>query len=122
MLARVSEQIAECLRHAAEFHDRAEQEADGESRVFLLNMEGRWLALARSYEFELRLADFTAEAGRQLARSRLRPALTRVTCPECGKFMRLTTVEPLMPPRQADIARFDCVCGFTYKHTIKRSG
>jgi hypothetical protein len=122
MLAKVSEQIAECLRRAVEFHERAEQTVDGERRGFLLGMERRWLALARSYEFERRLAEFTAEIKRHIAVfTPPHPDIPQVTCPECGKLMRLRSIEPNMDVQPADVARFDCFCGFTYTHTIGRN-
>jgi hypothetical protein len=121
MLVKLSEQIAECFARAAEFRARAKQAADSTQRDFLLDMERRWLALARSYEFERRLADFTAEVQRHIKVDNLpHSAVPQVNCPECGKPMRLTSIEPTMAPPRADIARFDCACGFSYTHTIER--
>ena len=45
---------------AAEAKRRADEAANADARVDYLDMEKRWLALARSYAFTQRLADFTS--------------------------------------------------------------
>ncbi len=62
MLKKISEEIADCFRHAAECRDRAEQTSDPEMKRDLLALERSWLFLASSYEFSERLSDFTDEA------------------------------------------------------------
>jgi RNase P subunit RPR2 len=37
-----------------------------------------------------------------------------ITCPQCGKHMRLATVEP-EGSDDHDRMRFDCECGFDYR-------
>jgi hypothetical protein len=49
------EQIRECLRCANECAQQASVSSDPERRQDLLNMQLRWLSLARSYEFSERL-------------------------------------------------------------------
>jgi PAS domain-containing protein len=60
MLLKTSEQVRTCLERAYD----AKRQADGAFHPALktdfLEMEKRWLALARSYEFSERLTDFTA--------------------------------------------------------------
>jgi PAS domain S-box-containing protein len=60
MLLKTSEQVRACLERAYD----AKRQADGAFHPALktdfLEMEKRWLALARSYEFSERLTDFTA--------------------------------------------------------------
>jgi len=60
MLQKHGEQIRACHERAAEARDRAEAIADPALRADFLEMEKRWLFLARSYEFTDRLTDFTA--------------------------------------------------------------
>jgi len=64
MLQKLSEQIRTCHERAAEARDKAETTADPALRAEFLDMESRWLFLARSYQFTEGLADFTA-ANRQ---------------------------------------------------------
>jgi hypothetical protein len=49
------EQIRECLRYANQCAQQANVSPDPERRRELLNMQLRWLAIARSYEFSERL-------------------------------------------------------------------
>jgi len=60
MLQKLSEQIQACFERALEAKRRADASADEGSKADFLEMEKRWLALARSYEFAERLTDFTA--------------------------------------------------------------
>ena len=65
MLNNLSEQIRDCLRHA---EDRARQAAAQPCPTLkedFLDMERRWLFLARSYEFTERVTNFSAETERQ---------------------------------------------------------
>jgi hypothetical protein len=50
MLNNLSSEIAECYRHAEDCARRAQSERDPGLRQDFLDMERRWLALARSYE------------------------------------------------------------------------
>lgn len=59
MLQRLSEQITACYERAAEARRQADMAADPELKADYLNMEKRWLALARSYRFTESLGDFT---------------------------------------------------------------
>jgi len=62
MLQNLSEEICECL-HRAEECKRLSQTALTPSAIKdYLEMEQRWLALARSYEFAQRLSRFTKAA------------------------------------------------------------
>jgi PAS domain S-box-containing protein len=50
MLERPIEQARACHGHAADARQKAEAAADPESKASLLDIEKRWLALARSYQ------------------------------------------------------------------------
>jgi PAS domain S-box-containing protein len=60
MLRRLSEQVRACHERAAESNRKAEEATDSVLKGDFLDMEKRWLALARSYEFTESLGDFTA--------------------------------------------------------------
>ena len=60
MLKNLSEQIRECFQHAEDCSRKAAAQPDDSSlRQDFLEMEKRWLALARSIEFGERLDRFT---------------------------------------------------------------
>jgi PAS domain S-box-containing protein len=61
MLLKLSEQVQACLERAFEAERQAWETTDPALKANFLEMENRWLALARSYEFSERLTDFTAE-------------------------------------------------------------
>jgi hypothetical protein len=67
MLNNLSEQIRECLRHAEDCARQAAAQTCPNLREDFLDMERRWLLLARSYEFTERLTDFSAEAKQRQA-------------------------------------------------------
>jgi hypothetical protein len=58
MLNKLTVEIAECYRDAEECAQRAQREPDPGLRADFLDMERRWLALARSYEFTQQLRRF----------------------------------------------------------------
>ena len=60
-----SEQIRECLRHAEDCARKAAAQTCPKLKDDFLDMERRWLFLARSYEFTERITDFSAETKRQ---------------------------------------------------------
>jgi len=65
MLQNLSEEIRECLRRAEECK-RLSKTAQSTSAIEdYLNMEHRWLTLARSYEFAETLSRFTASRSRK---------------------------------------------------------
>jgi hypothetical protein len=60
VLNNLSEQIRECLRHAEECAQKAAELPNGSSfRQDFLQLEKRWLELARSIEFGEPLDNFT---------------------------------------------------------------
>jgi hypothetical protein len=59
MLQKLTEEIAECYAQASHCRERAKQALDPSIKRDFLDMERRWLSLARSYEFAERL-NFTA--------------------------------------------------------------
>jgi hypothetical protein len=58
MLLKVSETVQGCYERAAECRRSAEAAADPMVRAKYLNLENRWLRLARSYEFIEQLAAY----------------------------------------------------------------
>jgi two-component sensor histidine kinase len=60
MLQKLSAQIQECHLRAHEAKRRADATEDEMRKADFLDIERRWLTLARSYEFGERLTDFTA--------------------------------------------------------------
>jgi PAS domain S-box-containing protein len=73
MFERLIEQARACYGHAADAKQKAEAAADPESKASLLDIEKRWLALARSYELIESLGDpsITTSAPRE-AKERFR--------------------------------------------------
>ena len=59
MLQNLSEEIRECLRRAEECKRLSKTALSPAAIKDYLDMEQRWLKLARSYEFAERLSDFT---------------------------------------------------------------
>jgi hypothetical protein len=59
MLENLSEQVRECLRRAEDCAERAKREPNSSFKCDFLEMEGRWLKLARSYQFLEQLSSFT---------------------------------------------------------------
>ena len=59
MLEQLSDQVRRCLERAAEAKAKADATVDPASKVEFLEMETRWLTLARSYGFTESLEDFT---------------------------------------------------------------
>jgi hypothetical protein len=66
MLKNLSEEIRECYRHAGDCVRQAAVQADPKLKQDFLDLELRWLFLARSYGFTERLDDFTGETKRNL--------------------------------------------------------
>lgn len=60
MLEQLSEQVRECLAFAAEAKERADATTDPAQKSAFLEVERRWLLLARSHAFTEGLGDFTA--------------------------------------------------------------
>ena len=58
MLGKISENAAEAYRRAEACARKAEAATDPKVRLDFLEMERRWLILARSYEFVDRLDQF----------------------------------------------------------------
>jgi hypothetical protein len=58
MLQKLSSEILECYRHVDECRQRAKEAFTDAARQDFLDMEQRWLSLARSYEFAERLSNF----------------------------------------------------------------
>jgi PAS domain S-box-containing protein len=68
MLEQLSDQIKGCYEGAAEAKAQADATNDLMLKAEFLKVEGRWLALARSYGYTESLEDFTAENSERLRR------------------------------------------------------
>jgi hypothetical protein len=77
MLQNLTEEIAECYHCASQCRERAALADNPDTKQEYLDMERRWLNLARSYEFAERLSDFTTEARRRTVSPTPSSALVR---------------------------------------------
>ena len=69
MLQKLKTEIAECYQHALECRRWGNESSDPGTKQDYLDMEGRWVQLAHSYEFTERLSNFTERfSGRQSPR------------------------------------------------------
>jgi hypothetical protein len=59
MLNNLSEQIRDCLQHAEDCARKAAAQTDPTLKADFLDLERRWLVLARSYDFTERLNSFS---------------------------------------------------------------
>ena len=59
MLKNLSVEIRECLQHAEDCVRKAAAQTDPKLKENFLDMERRWLFLARSYEFTERLTNLS---------------------------------------------------------------
>ena len=66
MLENLRPEIQECYRHALEARQKANAARNEFERDDFLDMERRWLNLARSYQFSERLSRMTNEYGNRL--------------------------------------------------------
>jgi hypothetical protein len=64
VLNNLSGDIRECLQHAEDCARKAATQTDPKVKQDFLDMEQRWLSLARSYEFTERISDFSDEMKR----------------------------------------------------------
>jgi DNA-binding NarL/FixJ family response regulator len=65
LLQNLSDKVKLCYERAAEARERADETLDPEAKTDFLNVESRWLLLARSYELGERLDDITRENSRR---------------------------------------------------------
>jgi len=68
MLNNLSDQIRDCYAHAEQCARKAAAQTDPRLKQDFLDMEKRWLSLAKSFELSERLDDFSG-ASRQTANS-----------------------------------------------------
>src|SRR6516165_638398 len=118
-------QVARCYQRASVCRAKAENAYNEAAKQEYLDMEHRWLKLARSYELSERITDYTNQVAHRLRAVRppeqQHPAIPRVRCPECGQRMRLAYIEPCADERRsADTSLFTCTCGYTYQLTTDR--
>jgi hypothetical protein len=62
----LSGNIRECLQHAEDCALKAAAQTDPKVKQDFLDLEQRWLSLARSYEFTERISDFSDETRRKV--------------------------------------------------------
>ena len=55
VMLKLTEEIAECYRRARESREQSERTPDLSLKQDFLDLERRWLSLARSYEFSERV-------------------------------------------------------------------
>jgi hypothetical protein len=127
MVQKISARVADCYKRAAESRVRAAAAADDTDKAEYLNIERRWLMLARSYELSERVTGLNEEVRRGLRvlipPEPPHPALPRLTCTACGGRMRLTQIEPAPKEGQlSNTSTFACKCGFTCRHAGDRWG
>src|SRR5215472_10360095 len=65
MLQNLSSNVRECLQRAKECAERAKLEPNPALQRDFIDMEARWLKLARSYQFAEQLQTFTSHNGGQ---------------------------------------------------------
>jgi hypothetical protein len=126
MLQRLSDQIAYCNERAGESRATARNCSNERDKQEHLELERRWLQLARSYELSERIGHFGDELGRLLRMFLLpeppHPAIPLVRCSECGKRMRLRQIVPcLHTSRLADTWTFICECGLSCEQVVDRA-
>ena len=66
MLQKFSTQVADCYERAGESRARAAAAANENDKTEYLNIERRWIMLARSYELNERITGFADEVKRRL--------------------------------------------------------
>jgi hypothetical protein len=125
MFQKISTQVADCYERADESRARAAAAADENDKTEYLNIERRWIMLARSYELSERITGFAEEVKRRLRvlipPDPPHPAVPRETCVHCGRKMRLTHIEPVLKDgRVTNTSTFSCKCGFTCRQTADR--
>jgi hypothetical protein len=67
MLANLSAEVRECLRHAEDCAERAKTEPNPALQRDYIEMEKRWLKLARSYQLFERLQTFSTHQRGELS-------------------------------------------------------
>jgi len=66
MLDSVSQQIRDCYDHAEQCAQKAAAQNDPDLKQDFLDMERRWLTLAKSYELSQRIGEFSNETKRRV--------------------------------------------------------
>jgi hypothetical protein len=67
MLEKLDEQIQECHAHAEDCARKAAAQSNPRLKQDFLDMERRWLSLAKSYELSQRLNNFSDEAVQRMS-------------------------------------------------------
>ncbi len=125
MLLKLSEQIVYCYERAGESRTQAANCLNERDKQEHLELERRWLTLARSYELSERIGRFNDEYGRRLRvlipSEPSHPTIPLVRCSGCAKRMRLSQIVPCLPTsRLADAWTFICECGLSCEQVVDR--
>ncbi len=127
MFQKISTQFADyCYERADESRALAAAAVNEIDKAEYLDIERRWIMLARCYELNERITNLADDD----VRSRLRvlippapphPAVPRPTCEHCGCKMRLTHIEPVLKNGHVtNTSGFACKCGFTCRQVADR--
>jgi hypothetical protein len=122
MLRKASHQVTYCYQRAIEFREKSAAALDETTQHGFLEMEQRWLRLARSYETSRRIMDMIQEIEHSLKLriKQSQPALRQV-CPACGEHMWLADLEPaLTEGLLAETLTVSCACGYSCQRTRTR--
>jgi len=127
VLQKLLDQVAYCYERAGESRATAANCSNERDRRDHLELERRWLVLARSHELSERIGDFGDDLRRRLRvlipPEPPHPAIPLIRCSECGKRMRLTQIEPyILVCRSAYTWTFACECGVSCERVADREG
>ena len=105
MLSNLSDEIRRCYERAHECGRKAQAAFNEESRQDFLTLERNWPALAQSYEFTARLADFNNETKRQ------RDRWLRLGAGSSGNIVPFLVGQAFAPETVRQLSKaFDRVC------------
>jgi len=108
MLKNLSKQIRDCYQQAEDCARKATAQTDPRLRQDYLNLEQRWLLLARSCDFTQRLTDFSNEVKRWKADELPIP----YTCPGCGAKYQVVTATLQLTRRTIELLSGGAVVDF----------
>jgi hypothetical protein len=79
VLSNVSARIADCYRRASECRAKANDAFNEAAKQEYLDIEHRWLMLARSYELSDRVTDYVNEVERRLRLGREQATIPHIS-------------------------------------------
>ena len=119
MLDNLSEQVRECLQHAEDCARKAAAQPEGSPlRQDFLDMERRWLGLARSMQHSERLTSFLKKPSDSTP-PKTGLSVNSILCPRCRSPMTWFAAQ-LANDRGSVKDSYQCdSCGFTDQTTEK---